>query len=66
MGGGVGDGREGSLRRILTCSPLFCWCQMNVINLNRHGAAMQSAWKSVLDADDATDWALFGYEGSQG
>ena len=26
---------------------------------------MQSAWKSVLDQEDDTDWALFGYEGGQ-
>ncbi len=38
---------------------------MNIVNLNRNGAAMQSAWKSVLDEDDDTDWALFGYEGGQ-
>ncbi len=35
---------------------------MNVVNLNRNGAEMQSAWKAVLDDADDTDWALFGYE----
>lgn len=34
------------------------------LNLNKHGAAMQKAWKAVLDPNDSTDWALFGYEGS--
>ncbi len=37
---------------------------MNTINLNKHGSAMQAAWKAVLDPNDATDWALFGYEGN--
>ena len=34
------------------------------LNLNKHGAAMQAAWKAVLNPDDPTDWALFGYEGN--
>jgi len=34
------------------------------LNLNKHGAAMQAAWKAVLNTDDPTDWALFGYEGN--
>ena len=25
---------------------------------------MQAAWKAVLDPEDATDWALFGYDGA--
>jgi hypothetical protein len=35
-----------------------------MLNLNKHGAAMQAAWKAVLDSNDPTDWALFGYEGN--
>ena len=34
------------------------------LNLNKHGAAMQAAWKAVLNPDDPTDWALFGYDGN--
>ena len=34
------------------------------LNLSKHGAAMQKAWKEVLDPDNATNWALYGYEGS--
>ena len=34
------------------------------LNLNKHGSAMQAAWRAVLDPSDPTDWALFGYEGS--
>ena len=34
------------------------------LNLNKHGQAMQKAWKSVLDPNDDTNWALFGYEGN--
>ena len=34
------------------------------LNLNKHGAAMQAAWKAVLSPDDPTDWALFGYDGN--
>lgn len=34
------------------------------LNLNKHGAAMQAAWKEVLDAQNPTNWALFGYDGN--
>ena len=34
------------------------------LNLNKHGQAMQKAWKAVLDPNDDTNWALFGYEGN--
>ena len=34
------------------------------LNLDKHGAAMQAAWKEVLNPDDPTDWALFGYDGN--
>eukprot|EP00095_Tigriopus_kingsejongensis_P006684 maker-scaffold25_size650667-snap-gene-0.21 protein:Tk06684 transcript:maker-scaffold25_size650667-snap-gene-0.21-mRNA-1 annotation:"drebrin-like protein" len=34
------------------------------LNLNKHGAAMQVAWRAVLSPQDPTDWALFGYEGT--
>ena len=33
------------------------------LNLSKHGAEMQAAWKKVCDAKDPTDWALYGYEG---
>ena len=33
------------------------------LNLSKHGAKMQAAWKKVCDAKDPTDWALYGYEG---
>ena len=33
------------------------------LNLSKHGAEMQTAWKKVCDAKDPTDWALYGYEG---
>ena len=36
---------------------------MPVINLQKHGAGMQNALKSVRDPKDSTDWALFGYDG---
>jgi len=34
------------------------------LNLNKHGAEMQAAWKKVCDGNDPTDWALYGYEGN--
>ena len=34
------------------------------LNLSKHGAAMQSAWREVLDPDNPVNWALFGYEGA--
>ena len=34
------------------------------LNLDKHGAAMQAAWKAVMNPDDPTEWALFGYDGS--
>lgn len=34
------------------------------LNLNKHGAVMQAAWKRVMDAHSNTNWALFGYEGT--
>lgn len=37
---------------------------MSQINLNKHGSAMQSAWKDVLNPDTDTDWALYGYDGT--
>ena len=33
------------------------------LNLSKHGAEMQAAWKKVCDGKDPTDWALYGYEG---
>jgi hypothetical protein len=34
------------------------------LNLNKYGAEMQAAWRSVCDANSEKDWALFGYEGN--
>ena len=36
---------------------------MPAINLQKHGAEMQKALKSVRDQKNSTDWALFGYDG---
>jgi len=36
---------------------------MSSLNLNKHGSAMQAAWRAVLEPSNATDWALFGYDG---
>ena len=36
---------------------------MSSLNLNKHGAAMQEAWKEVRNVKSDTNWALFGYEG---
>ena len=36
---------------------------MPAINLQKHGAEMQKALKSVRDPKNSTDWALFGYDG---
>ena len=34
------------------------------LNLNRHGASMQEAWKKVCNEKSDTNWVLFGYEGT--
>merc|ERR1711963_143432 len=34
------------------------------LNLNKHGAAMQDAWKEVRNEKVDTNWALYGYEGN--
>jgi len=34
------------------------------LNLSKHGSEMQRAWKQVCDANESTDWALYGYEGN--
>jgi hypothetical protein len=34
------------------------------LNLNKHGVAMQEAWKDVSNLKSDTNWALFGYEGT--
>ena len=33
------------------------------LNLNRHGASMQEAWKKVYNEKSDKNWVLFGYEG---
>ena len=35
------------------------------LNLSKHGSEMQRAWKQVCDANESTDWALYGYEGKK-
>jgi hypothetical protein len=35
------------------------------LNLSKHGAEMQKAWKDVISTDTDTDWALFGYADMQ-
>ena len=35
------------------------------LNLSKHGAAMQTAWKAVCNPSDPTEWALYGYEGKK-
>ena len=34
------------------------------LNLNKHGVAMQEAWKDVTSEKTDINWALFGYEGT--
>ncbi|XP_035996430.1 drebrin-like protein B [Fundulus heteroclitus] len=34
------------------------------VNLSKNGSAMMAAYKQVVDAKSATDWALFTYEGN--
>jgi hypothetical protein len=33
------------------------------VNLKKHEAEIQDAWKKVVDDSESYDWALFGYEG---
>ena len=47
---------------ILTAPNIF---ETMALNLSKHGSEMQRAWKQVCDANESTDWALYGYEGKK-
>ena len=53
------------LKRLHLISTASKNLKIMALNLSKHGSEMQRAWKQVCDANESTDWALYGYEGKK-